>query len=468
MVLARRALLALALTACTGVPGQPEADVVLEQPTTAVAEPGTWEALDFTPAGAVGAGAVWTGTEVLVFERPDPQPEDARVVHLDPVTGATREVAIPHGSIAGSIVMQWAWTGEDLLVWSLSSDEDASLRGEGERYDPAAGAWSRFSTRRVEHAAPATPLGVAGTWAGDEMLVWSHGVAFEPRGGAARAIAPSLLASRGRPAVTWTGEHLVVWGGCEPTLCDDDRGGGLVDGAVYDHAADAWTALPTAPLAPRARPMAVSAGSEVLIWGGDVDPARQGAYGAAYDPAAGTWRTLSEAPISERSNAAIAWSGSEMLVWGGATADGTFLDAGAAYDPATDTWRTLPPSPLTGDQPVSAVWAGDAMVVIGGCCAGGGSAVYRPAEAPSAPAEAVPAPSAPAGTPPGARPATPPATMPEPSAPPAAMPETAPPSTVPGPATPPGAIPEAMPSGREDDLRARVGRRAGGARTPQW
>ena len=238
---------------------------------------------------------------------------------------------------------------------------------------------------------------LAAVWAGDELLAWTHGFAFGPDSDGSRSVASPALSPRSRAALVWTGSQLLVWGGCDASVpqCDDSGGlHGLSDGASYDRATDTWTMLPASPLAPRSRPAAVWTGTEMLVWGGHVHPARPGAYGAAYDPSTRTWRTLAEAPITERSNVAVVWSGAELIVWGGIDPAGAYLGDGAAYDPTTDAWRALPESPLSPRDRAAAVWAGDSMVIVGGCCPGGGSAVYLPGPEVLPPAPVVDAPPA--------------------------------------------------------------------------
>ncbi len=92
------------------------------------------------------------------------------------------------------------------------------------------------------------------------------------------------------------------------------------DGALYDPATDAWTALPTAG-APSARSghAAVWTGSEMLVFGGG-DSAGEVATGAAYDVSANKWRTLNTSgdPVA-RSDSKAVWTGSELVMFGGKT-----------------------------------------------------------------------------------------------------------------------------------------------------
>jgi len=133
-----------------------------------------------------------------------------------------------------------------------------------------------------------------------------------------------------------------------------------------------WSALPTAPIAPRAGGSVAWTGSELLVWGGEQGTLDETLYGdgAAYSPATGSWRLLPPAPLSARVDQATAWTGTEMIVWGGydrQSSQGSQASAdGAAYDPSTNSWRLLPPAPLSPRANSVAVWTGAAMVILGG------------------------------------------------------------------------------------------------------
>jgi streptogramin lyase len=69
--------------------------------------------------------------------------------------------------------------------------------------------------------------------------------------------------------------------------------------------------------------------------GGDVPPATVVAAGAAYDPAADRWESLPTAPLAARARAIAVWTGRELVVWGGEADSGhrAQFDDGAAYTP---------------------------------------------------------------------------------------------------------------------------------------
>jgi hypothetical protein len=190
---------------------------------------------------------------------------------------------------------------------------------------------------------------------------------------------PAQLASRSKPAVAWTGQQLIVWGGASR------RGATLqvrADGAAYDARARRWAPLPPAPEGQwqdNDGAVTVWTGREALFWGGftPVDPAGDPSLGRwsdglAYDPARRTWRRLPTRPPQLKPasgyDGRAVWTGRELLVTGVPEADTRGGMVGGAYDPATNRWRLLPPSPaLTGGsrhlQARTAAWAGGRLLV---------------------------------------------------------------------------------------------------------
>jgi hypothetical protein len=133
-----------------------------------------------------------------------------------------------------------------------------------------------------------------------------------------------------------------------------------------------WSALPRAPISPRAGASVVWTGRELLVWGGDSGLHGEDLHadGAAYDPGTGRWRALPPSPLSARVGQAAAWTGSEMIIWGGYDRVSAHrfqvISSGAAYDPATNTWRRLPRAPLSPRARAIAVWTGGTLVLLGG------------------------------------------------------------------------------------------------------
>ena len=125
-----------------------------------------------------------------------------------------------------------------------------------------------------------------------------------------------------------------------------------------------WQSADPGPLTSRFGPAVVWTGDEVVIWGGRND---DGALvdGAAFDPVTRTWRLLSPTRFAARAWPVAAWTGAEMIVIGGVDSDDRSLSGAAAYDPAADSWREVDLAwsaiaPFSG-----AVWTGQEVVVVG-------------------------------------------------------------------------------------------------------
>ncbi len=170
-----------------------------------------------------------------------------------------------------------------------------------------------------------------------------------------------LPEARAWHTAVWTGTEMLVWGGIvQPAI---GSGGFLNGGLRYESLTDTWSHMSVASApAGRLDHTSVWTGSEMIVWGG-----RQGSTsldtGGRYDAAADTWTPTSTvgAPSPRAGHTAV-WTGSVMVVWGGA-AD----NSGGTYDAATDTWTPLStinaPTPRGGH---SAVWTGEEMLVWGG------------------------------------------------------------------------------------------------------
>lgn len=177
-----------------------------------------------------------------------------------------------------------------------------------------------------------------------------------------RALPSAPLSDRDDPAVAWTGDQLLVWGGGTINSAPAD------DGAAYDPVSDSWTILPAGPLAARHDPVSAWTGTEMIAWGGTDATGVPLGDGAAYNPTTDLWRTVATAPLdgATATFASTVWTGSELIIWGGDNADGQPRSAGAAYNPTTDSWRTLAGSPLQARHEAATVWTGTEMVLWGG------------------------------------------------------------------------------------------------------
>jgi hypothetical protein len=110
-------------------------------------------------------------------------------------------------------------------------------------------------------------------------------------------------------------------------------GGGSNTGGRYDPSTDSWTATSTtnAP-GPRGFHTAVWTGSEMIVWGGEVDFGNYLDTGGRYNPSTDSWTATSttNAPSARVFHTAV-WTGSEMIVWGGQNINEFHLNTGGRY-----------------------------------------------------------------------------------------------------------------------------------------
>jgi N-acetylneuraminic acid mutarotase len=339
------------------LPGPDAAAAAL--PTTCGAA-NSWQnaSLDDDPEPLRAPGAVWTGTEMLVFgaldtisssgARYDPAVDDWSPMSRTNAPSSRSSFAI-------------AWTGSRLFVWGGFPDTNT-----GGLYDPTTDTWTPTSTT----GAPSARHSASAVWTGGEVVVWgglnsvklNDGGRYDPQTDTWVAMSTvNAAAARSGHSAVWTGSVMVVWGG-ESAVASTY----LNTGGRYDPVNDTWSATSTVN-APTQRfgHTAVWTGQRMVVWGGANGPTLQ-VFGGRYDPVADTWAATSSVnqPFVRRGHSAI-WTGSRMIVWGGE--NGSPLNSGGRYDPVGDTWQTTSstnaPAGRTGP---AAVWTGSRMVVWGG------------------------------------------------------------------------------------------------------
>jgi N-acetylneuraminic acid mutarotase len=336
------------------------------------------------PEKRSGHGAIWTGTDMLVWGGAwaDAIQTGGR---YDPVTETWRPMsteAAPQGRFNHTAL----WTGQVMVVWG-GEIFWGGAEGGG-RYDPATDTWAPIS--RINEPDPRRKY--AAVWTGDRMVVFGGRdpspfiLRVLPTGGRydpvndvwspTSSTANSPTPRTGHRAV-WTGNEMIVWGGCDLYY------NAFASGGRYDPLTDSWksTTILGAPEGRCGHGM-VWAGDEMLVWGGDhriFNASKVLATGGRYDPVSDTWRTISNVGAPQaRSNLSALWTGERMIVWGGGgIGEARILNSGAIYDPRADSW-----TPMTtvgapeGRYFHSAVWTGDRMVVWGGDT-GTGRASYQ-------------------------------------------------------------------------------------------
>lgn len=228
----------------------------------------TWRALADPPGtvdgweNSVGGHAVWTGTEMIVWESDlayEPASDTWRSIATAPIPRRARPTTV--------------WTGTQIVVWggclSVAGQCDESnsvLLGDGALYDVAADTWTPLPESPL---APAVHM-VAG-WTGTEVLLFANdpgeaegalAAAFDPETMQWRTIDPLPLSPRRFTTGVWVKDRFVVWGG------QDGFGGpGFADGAIYDPVTARWTPLTGTPDPGRSFHSMIDIGDRVYISG---------------------------------------------------------------------------------------------------------------------------------------------------------------------------------------------------------
>ncbi len=317
-----------------------------------------------------GHGAVWTGSEMLVWGGVVNNAVTASGGAYKPGNNNWSTLS-PVNAPSARRLHAMAWTGERLIVWGGLG---ASFLGTGGVYDPVNQSWSPTATMD----APSEREGHAFAWTGARLFVFGgrnddgllgDGASYDPLGNLWDPLPrPNAPPARRYATATWCGDRVLVFGG-EGDAGETDTGASLPMTGGVTHGT--WSTLSAAG-APSARQghSAVWTGSRLIVWGGKAGGAPLG-DGASYDPHTDAWTPLpSDLAPSRRSGHVAFWTGREMLVFGGEDASGA-LSTGAAYDPARNQWRHLSGTGTpTARKNFAGAWTGSELVVFGGQSAG--------------------------------------------------------------------------------------------------
>ncbi|MDH4163515.1 MAG: hypothetical protein OEW15_12605 [Nitrospirota bacterium] len=332
-------------------------------------------------AGAPSArsrhGAVWTGSEMIVWGGWDLSWGFNTGGRYDPVIDVWKPVLGSPPPARYDMAM--VWTGTEVIIWGGYCVNLSTTCDGGGRYNPTTDSWTGVAT--IGAASPR--YGLVSVWTGSHMLVWGGvysslsptvvppilvssvtGSRYDPAANLWTAISTTNAPpSTYNASAVWTGTEMIVWGGSLNSTTTTSAGG------RYNPATDLWTAASTtnAP-ASRARHTAVWTGTEMLVWGGQGDDGMPQTAGGRYDPATDIWTSMSATnqPVPRTDMLYSSWTGSEMIVWGGY--DGSaVLNTGGKYNPAIDSW--IPTSTLNAPAAVRGmtnVWTGSQMIIWGG------------------------------------------------------------------------------------------------------
>ena len=319
---------------------------------------------DGVPTGRVGAKAVWTGTEMIVWGGLDGGYVNTGG-RFDPATDSWTPVSMGAGVPTARLNHTAVWTGTEMIIWG---GWDGGEKNSGGRYDPLTDSWTPTSegtdvpTKRYFHTA---------VWTGTEMIVWGGypgletGARYDALNDSwtAASAASSVPTGRSEHVAVWTGKAMVIWGGRVFS-------GFSNTGGSYEPLTDSWTETSTGTFAPtpRAGSRAVWTGTEMIVWGGYHDYGEYMNTGGRYDPLTDSWTgtsTGATVPTGRAGHTAV-WTGAEMIVWGGHGS--AKLNSGGRYAALSGLWAATSTGSgvPTARYGQSAVWTGTQMIVWGG------------------------------------------------------------------------------------------------------
>jgi len=308
------------------------------------------------PSACANHSVIWTGTLMIIWGGDTGY--NGNILQVlntgaiyNPSTDSWSSISTA-GAPAGRTNAGAIWTGTEMIVWGGDNGnpyDPGRVLNSGGRYNPATNIWQPTSLTN----APEGRFNPTLVWTGDKMLVWggsfwgttgcavglyefglNNGGIYDPEFDSWTAMATANAPSaRYKYSAAWTGTELLIWGGIDKVggiSCDYYLYG---DGAKYNLSNNTWTAI-SSTNAPSARyaQATVWTGSRMIIWGGN--NLTQDLYtGAIYDPSGDSWTSITTSGAPTARNGAVAvWSGNSMVIWGG-TGTGTILDSGARYFP---------------------------------------------------------------------------------------------------------------------------------------
>jgi len=353
----------------------------------------SWTATPVTAATPVARAqftGVWSGTEFIVWGGSSLNALEASGGRLNLTSGvwtptATAGATVPTGRQGAGAV----FAGVELFVWGGFTYNGSvyTYLNSGARYRPVTNAWTPMGTGvnvpdpRAQHTvayvstSPAFLLVYGGT--GATALSANHG-RYNPSTDAWLNITQgaNFPGARVRHVGLSTGGRLIVWGG---DSCFGNCGTFLNTGAYYNPIADSWGVIPTtnAP-AGRRRATAVWSGSELVVWGGQLQSGLYTNTGAHYSQSSNSWVAATGTTLapSARENAFAVADRTTLptIIYLLGGNDASPLTSGARYDVAARTWTTM----NTSGAPCSAtraVWTGRELIVM---CKGGVGSRYTP------------------------------------------------------------------------------------------
>jgi uncharacterized repeat protein (TIGR01451 family) len=257
--------------------------------------------------------AIWTGTEMIVWGGRNGSATSPVLYndggHYQPATDSwspTSTTSAPSARYGHGAV----WTGSEMIVWGGSVGGGYTFTGG--RYNSATGTWAATNLDN----APSDRLIPGAVWTGSEMIIWGGypyrgtGARYDPLSNTwTTTTTTGAPVGRHQHTTVWTGTTMIVWGGYQ----------NLNTGGIYDPVTDSWVATSTTGVPDgRHAHSAVWTGTEMIVWGGRNSSNLNS--GGRYDPDLNRWSatTTTGAPSARMDHSSV-WTGpdSEMIVWGG-------------------------------------------------------------------------------------------------------------------------------------------------------
>ncbi|MCK6586908.1 MAG: hypothetical protein HUU21_04790 [Polyangiaceae bacterium] len=283
--------------------------------------------------------AVWTGSKMIVWGGYSEGGIATAGGIYDPETDSWAPMSTA-GQPEPRVTHSAVWTGNSMILWG--GNANGNPLASGGIYDPAADTWTAMNTAgapspRFSHSAVWTG-GSMIAWAGYDLFDWKNdGGIFDPKAGAGGSWVTSMTkigapSQREGASGVWGAARLLVWGGW--TGGPYEGTGGIFDPSAGPEGA--WSAMPSegAP-SPRGEHTGVWTGNDLLVWGGCGEDLCSKVYadGARFTPGSGggTWTPVAEqSGLSGRRGHTAVVAGSQILVWGGRVGSSEYLDTGAA------------------------------------------------------------------------------------------------------------------------------------------
>lgn len=255
-------------------------------------------------------------------------------------------------------------TGSAMIVWG-GRDFTGAL-GDGKKLGGSPLAWSSISSAN----APSPRFEHSAVWTGTEMIVWGgrdiqgnalmSGGAYNPTTDTWRNLSTNFApqARYGHRAEV-VGGHMVIFAGTYSSMGINVQE--LLDGGVYDPAADQWEPFGSYGSGSGATPTMVCYNARALLWG--LPGTNQGVDLFLPPYQAFGYMTTVGAPSFRTGHSAV-WTGTEMLIFGGQ--GGALFSDGGAYRPATDAWTSLASGAPQARKNHKAFWLGHQMLIFGG------------------------------------------------------------------------------------------------------